>query len=203
MLTPGTETGASANSIYKPFVHRSFGCLRISKGGTGRGLRRKESRRVGSQPLPWNNASDPRVQQSEPQPLTLLRASVPPSPDPVLTFSVSRSFTVGNGVLVDILRASQAAQQRCKRGWGWGRVERSKTRRCRSVAGSVGGARGALHPLLAGGKYRKTAAFHRSIAARQNFFPPPPLCPSSFTCLCVSSPPPSGRELCVCVLPPR
>lgn len=71
-----------------------------------------------------------------------------------LTFSVSRSFTVGNGVLVDILCVSQAAR-RCSR---LGK-EAGQTRR--GPSGQSGAAVPSLHPLET---TPRTAALHHSIA---------------------------------------
>lgn len=68
----------------------------------------------------------------------------------ILTFSVSRSFTVGNGVLVDILCVSQAAV-RCS--------GRSGAERSRHGAVRSGGA--SLHPLVT---TPRAAALHHSIA---------------------------------------
>lgn len=86
-------------------------------------------------------------------------------------------------------------------GLGLGQSGAEQDTAVRVRRGVGGGARGALHPLLAGGKYRKTAAFHRSIAARQIFFSLPCLSLFFYVSMCLLSA--SSGPGAVCVLPPR
>ena len=82
-------------------------------------------------PVRNNSHIPPVVFSPRPPPRRLSRRCPPPSSSPpppppprlaALTFSVSRPFTGGNGVLVDILCASRAAQ-RCS---GLGRAEQTR-----------------------------------------------------------------------------
>lgn len=159
--------------------------------GNGRALRWKESHRVGSQPLAVKHASNPRCNSTSHSPARSLGPRFPGrylrsrcrARSPWAMAFWSTSCGIRRPLSSD---ASGAEAERCG-------VRRGGAGPSR---GWLGGASEALHPLLAGGKYRKTAAFHRSIAARQIFF-----CLSlvSFMCLLSAS---SGPRA-VCVLPPR
>lgn len=125
-----------------------------------RGVERGESRRAhwpGPPPLATPKSAAVNLHRLARLICPFFLFPLPPpalSGEQILTFSVSRSFTVGNGVLVDILRVWQAAE-RCS---GLGRHG--------SLGRSVRGAERGHRPLSTspGAKTPGAAALHHTIA---------------------------------------